>query len=276
MKNKLFFLLLPSVLLILSCKKEINKIYFEGGTPPTLSASTAAVTLEPGSESNPAISFNWTNPDYKFTTGISSQDVTYTLEMDTAGGNFASSNKFTTVVSKDLSLAYTVGQLNQILGNTMVLQLSPRRQYTMQARITASIASTVPLTSNVVSFTAMPFAPPPKVVPPDAGTLWITGDAVGSGWDNPLPAPFDVSQAFTPVSGTLYELTVPMVGGGGYKLIQQQGNWDTQYHALSGGSWSGGSFVKANADPTFPGAPSAGSYKITVNFQLGTYTVVPQ
>ena len=171
MKNKLLFLIVPSLLLImLSCKKEINKIYYEAGTPPNLTASTSNVTLEPGLEANTAITFNWTNPDYMFTTGISSQDVTYTLEMDTLGANFSSSKKFTTVTSKDLSLTYTVGQLNSILGIEMALQISPRRSYTLQVRVTASVGSAVKLTSNTVAFTARPFAPPPKIVPPDAGT----------------------------------------------------------------------------------------------------------
>src|SRR4029077_6705277 len=134
---KHIFQLLSSAVLLLaltSCKKAENKIFFEGGTPPALSASTANVVLEPGLEANTAIVLKWTNPDYKFTTGISSQDVTYTIDIDTAGGNFASTNKYKTVVSKDLSLTYTVGQLNTILGNTMLLPLSPRRVYTLQFR----------------------------------------------------------------------------------------------------------------------------------------------
>ena len=81
------------LLVMTGCEKAENKVYFEGGTPPQLSASTPIVVLEPGLESNVALVLNWTNPDYKFTTGISSQDVTYTLEMDTLGGNFNSSNK---------------------------------------------------------------------------------------------------------------------------------------------------------------------------------------
>ena len=35
-----------------SCKKEESKIYFEGGTAPVLTGSTAAVRLEPGEEAN--------------------------------------------------------------------------------------------------------------------------------------------------------------------------------------------------------------------------------
>lgn len=277
MKNKLFIPLVSFVVpMLFSCEKKIDKIYYEGGNAPSLSASTANVTLEPGLEATTAIVLKWTNPDYSFTTGISSQDVTYTLEMDTLGANFGSSKKYTTVIARELSKTFTVGELNGILGNVMVLQLDPRRDYTLQVRITSSISAAVKLTSNVISFTTKPFAPPPKVELPTAGTLWVTGDAFGSGWSNPLATPYDVSQKFTKISNTLYQLIVPMVGGGGYKVIQEQGNWDTQYHALTGGSWSSGDFEKANADPTFPGSPGPGTYKITLDFQLGKYTVVKQ
>jgi hypothetical protein len=259
-----------------SCKKDENRIFLEEGTPPVLTASSGNISLEPGQEGNLALVLNWTNPDYQFTTGLSSQDVTYTLEMDTLGANFASSKKFTTVIAKELSKSYTVGELNAILGNDMVLQLDPRRNYTMELRVTSSIGSAVKLASNVVTFTTKPFAPPPKVVPPDAETLWIVGDAAPSGWSNPLPAPYDVSQKFTKVSKTLYELVVSLPGGGGYKLIQEQGVWGTQYHALAGGTWESGEFEKRDADPTFPGPTTAGTYKITMDFQLGKYTVVKQ
>jgi len=231
--------------------------------------------LEPGLEAQTALVLNWTNPDFIFTTGLSSQDVTYTIEMDTLGANFGSSKKFTTVIAKDLSKAYTVAELNAILGNSMILQLEPRRDYILELRVIASIASSsVRLISNIVSFVTKPFAPPPKVEPPTNGTLWATGNAFASDWSNPLPAPYDVSQQFTKLSNTLYELTVPMIGGGGYKLIQEQGVWGTQYHMLAGGTWQGGDFEKKDADPQFPGPPTAGNYKITVDFQVGKFTVV--
>jgi hypothetical protein len=273
--------LLFSFLLLLAinaCEKAENKVFFEGGTPPSLSSSTTNVVLEPGSEANTAVVFRWTNPDFKFTTGLSSQDVTYTLELDTLGANFGSSKKYSTVISKDLIKSYTVGELNGILGNTMVLQLDPRRDYTLQVRIVASIGSSVKLPSNVLSITTRPFAPPPKVEPPTNGTLWITGDAPDGppSWSNPVPAPYDVSFKFTKLSNTLYELVVPMKGGGGYKLIQIQGDWGTQYHMLAGGTWEGGNIEKKDSDPQFPGPPSAGIYKITVDFQLGKFTAVKQ
>nr|WP_294908382.1 SusE domain-containing protein [uncultured Lacibacter sp.] len=268
------FSLFAVILFLFACEKAENKINFKSGTNPVLTASTNAVNLQPGIESNTALKLSWTNPEYSFTTGISSHDVKYTLEIDTLGANFGSARKFVTVFSKDLSKTYTVTELNGIMGNDMRLPLDPRRTFTFQARLTSSLGvgtDAVPLPSNIITFTASPFIPPPKVEVPDLGTLWITGDAVASGWTNTPPA----GQQFTRISNTLYQLTINMPSGGGYKLLQKQGDWDSQYH-MTVGTWAGGQFEKKNSDPQFPGPPSAGSYKITVDFQLGEYTVVKQ
>ena len=271
------FSLMTAALIMQSCEKDENKIFYEDGTPPVLTASTTAVNLQPppADQAAEAIRFGWTNPNYVFTTGLSSQDVTYRLEFDTAGANFGSNAKYTTTIARDLGRAFSVGELNSILGNTMSLTFG--RQYRIEARVISSIGTeAIPLTSNVTTFTARPFAPPPKVPVPTNGTLWITGDAAPSGWSNPLGAPYDVSQKFTAVSSTLYELVLSMPGGGGYKLIQAQGDWGTQYHMLNGGTWNAGSFEKRDADPAFPGPPAAGTYKISVDFQKGQFSVVKQ
>jgi starch-binding outer membrane protein SusE/F len=265
-----------------ACEKQENKIYLEGGTPPVLATSSTAVTLAPGLESTNALQLNWTNPDFKLTTGPSSHNVTYLLEFDTLGANFASKAKTATQITNDLSKSYTVGELNALLGNTMLLPFG--RQYTIEARIIATIKPdnvssadlfAGQLKSNVIRFTARPFAPPPKVPIPAAGTLWIVGNAVASDWTNPLPAPYNVTQKFTQVSATLYELTVPLIPGGGYKLIQAQGDWGSQYKFLEGNAL-GGTFEKKDADPAFPAPATAGSYKLTFNFQTGTFTAVKQ
>ncbi len=271
------FSLLLAVLSLFACEKVENKISYQNGTAPVLTGSSSTVRLEAGEEGNVAIRLNWTNPNYSFSTGISSHDVKYTLEIDTLGANFSSGNKYVTVYSKDLSKTFTVGELNGIFGNSLRIPLDPRRTYTFQARITSSLGigiDAVPLQSNTITFTASPFPPPPKVAVPAADNLWATGDAFTSSWQNPLPGPFDVSQKFTRISRTLYELTVNMPGGGNYKLIQTQGDWGSQYHMLTGGTWQGGQFEQRDADPGFPGPPSAGTYKITVDFQVGEFNVV--
>jgi len=279
MKNiKLFLITFWITGLLVSCEKNVSTIYYEGGTAPVLAASPSNVTLEPGQESNKALTLSWTNPDYKFTTGLSSQNVSYTLEFDTLGGNFSSGKKFTAgAIANDLSKTYTVGELNGVLGNSMALPTNPRRDYTIQVRITSRIGSAVGLTSNIVSFTAKPFPPPPKVQLPGAGNLWITGDAVASNWANPLPVPYDATHKFTKLpSNTDYELLINMNATGGYKLIQIQGDWSTQYHMVAGGTGSAGSFEFGDANPAFPAPGTAGLYKLSFHFQTGTYTVVKQ
>ena len=138
------------------------------------------------------------------------------------------------------------------------------------------INSSVPLYSNVLKYTVTPYAIPPKVTPPATGNLWIIGSAVAGGWDNPIPSPYDVTQKFTRVSETLYELTVPLIAGSGngYKLIQENGVWGTQYHALDGTVFTGGDFEQKDSDPQFPAPAASGTYKISVDFQRGKYYVV--
>lgn len=280
MKNKLLILLTSFFLLtIMSCKKEETKDYYEGGTAPALTGSTTTISLEPGLEANTAIVLNWTNPKYQFTTGLSSFDVTYTLEIDTLGANFGSSKKYTTVISSNLSKSFTVAELNDILGNSMLLQLNPRRNYTLQARIISSIGSNVKLTSNPISFTTKPFAPPPKVAPPSTNALYLVGDATPGGWANPVPIP---SQQFKKLSDTKYELTVALTGGLHFLFLPLNGDWGNKYAVHDNGTQAhdGGDFgynggnSYYNAD--IPGPDVSGTYKITVDFQLGKYTIVKQ
>src|SRR6266436_2892588 len=88
-------------LLFAACKKQISEIQYLGGTTPVLTASsTAPQVLLPVNKDNPAVSFSWTNPNYQFSTGISSQDVSYTLQIDTLGSNFKDVSE--TVIAKDL------------------------------------------------------------------------------------------------------------------------------------------------------------------------------
>lgn len=274
-KTKNFLLLLClAVIGFSSCKRQIEDITYNGGAKPVLSGTTADVRLEAGEESNLAIKFSWTNPEYKFSNGANSHDVNYLLEIDTAGANFGSSRKQTISIAKELSKSYTVGELNALLGNNMVLQLSPRRVYNLEARVTASMAGDVAkLTSDVFSFTAKPFPPPPKVPVPTAGTLWITGDAVASNWANPLGA-YATSHRFTQLSTTEYQLIIDMKATGGYKLIQTAGDWSNSYHMVAGGTAFAGSFALGDLNPAFPSPGAIGSYKLNFNFQLGTYTVV--
>lgn len=271
MRNRLLVVL--SLLLVLAaCKKDEYKDYYEGGTAPTLSATVSGGPVLVQADSlKTYLKLNWTNPNYQFTTGISSQDVSYILQIDTAGANFTSPGKVEVSIARDLGVSYNVREFNQILTK---MNLMENMSHSLELRVKATLGTgALPLYSNVYKMNATPYLD--VAVPiPASGNLWIVGNATANGWNNPLGAPYDVSQKFTRVSNTLYELTLTMPGGGGYKLIQENGKWDTQYHALAGATWDSGLFEKKDSDPQFPGPPSAGTYKISVNFKTGKYTVV--
>src|SRR6185436_20332779 len=108
---KLLALSISTLLMLAGCEKEENKIYFEGGTAPVLTTSKAAVHLDPATQDNNAVTFNWTNPDYRFTTGVSSQDVTYIFEIDTVGSNFSAPNHYVTAFARDISKSFTEKEL---------------------------------------------------------------------------------------------------------------------------------------------------------------------
>ncbi|MCF1715795.1 SusE domain-containing protein [Flavihumibacter sp. RY-1] len=274
MKRLSIFLLLGVLLTSLwSCEKEENRVYFEGGTPPALTVNNASPGLRFEDSDKEAIRFNWTNPDFKFNTGISSQDVNYILEMDTAGANFSRPTKASVSVNRELSRSFTVSQFNDVLQNTMLLAAG--KEHNLEVRVRASIGNTATAVfSNSISIKATPYALPPKIAPPTTGALYIVGSATPGGWNNPVPVP---SQQFTRVSETLYEITLDMVGGGAYLLIPTNGQW-AKYNVNDDtipGIAEGGDFFREGSKD-IPGPAAAGTYKITVDFQRGKFTVVKQ
>lgn len=270
-----------TAMVLLSCDKDENKVLFTGGTSPVLTASsTAPLTLLVANKDNPAVRFSWTNPDYQFNTGNSSQNVTYVIQVDTAGADFKSPKIQEQSISNDLSVWLTVKDVNLFLTK---MEFASGKFHSMEFRIKSTLANgAVPLYSNVIKISVnnyLDFAVEPPGTPGATpqysdGALWIVGDAVASGWSNPLPSPYDATQRFTRAGGPSdvlhYEANITFNATGGYKLIQTQGVWSTQYHALDGTAKLSGSFEKRDADPQFP-SPGAGTYKVEFNFQTGTY-----
>lgn len=272
---QLSLLLVLTVIWFASCKKDENQIFYLGGVTPVLSADRTNVVLSADKESETAIGFKWTNPNYQFSTGLSSQDVVYSIQFNTKS-DFTAPKTGILSVSKELLTNVSVFDLNKILAGDMGLPFNVAA--TVYARVVSSLrfegSENAKLISNVVSFRTTPYPPPPKVELPADGNLWIVGDATNMGWDINIPAPYDASLKFTKISNTLYEGSFNFKGGGAFKLVQEKGNWGSQYHKLDPGTWDKGTFRKRDSDPGFSGPPDPGMYKMTVDFQEGTYTMV--
>lgn len=252
-----------------SCKKDENKIFYEGGTPPVLAANKATtIPLTFANKDLEAVKFTWTNPEYQFTTGVSSQDVSYLLEIDTTGSNFTNPARKQISIAKDLSVTMTQGELNDYLLNTIVLKHS--QPHNIEIRVTSSLNNKVQLNSNVLKFVITPFPIPPKVAPPTTGKLYLVGSATPGGWNNPVPVP---TQEFTQVSPTFYQInSIALSGGNSYLFLPLNGDWGVKYGAIGGNNSNNvneDDFRIGGGDLLAPAA--SGNYKIEVDFQRGKF-----
>jgi hypothetical protein len=265
------------LILLASCKKDEARITLKGGTAPALtSTATDSISLPVNDTTRTAVTFNWTNPNYQFSTGISSMNVSYYLEFDTATA-FNSPKLQTFGISSSLSQTFSVSQLNALLANGMGLATGV--QHSVQVRIVSFMApytsTSQPvgtLNSNTLSYKVTPYAPPPAVAPPKSGTLYIVGSAVADNWANPIPAGDLAGETFTMLSSTHFQLITNLVGGAEYKLISVNGSWTDQWSVASADTYpNGGPFVYNGANCIAPA--NSGTYLIDVNFQTGKFTV---
>jgi hypothetical protein len=278
--NKLILLAASGLTILASCNKNNSPVYFDGGTAPTLTATASdSISLPLSDTTATAVTFNWTNPNYQFSDGLSSLNVSYFLEIDTVGGNFSSPALAQIGINSQLSATFTVAQMNAVLSNQMNLQ--PNVQHNIQVRVesflaplSSGTATSGILYSNALSYTAKPYVLPPAVAPPPNDSLYIVGSAVAAdNWANPMPANLVPTSSFTKVSPTLYKITIALVGGGEYKLIaNNNGTWTQQWSVANKDTEpNGGPFVFNGANCIAPA--SNGTYTITVNFQTGYFTV---
>ncbi|MCW3807504.1 SusF/SusE family outer membrane protein [Plebeiibacterium marinum] len=136
-----------------------------------LSASASDMVLTQAESFNTAITFNWTTGSNQGT-GAS---ISYVLEMDKAGNNFASAKVYDfgkQVYEKSIS----VEDLNEMANDLWSVQYG--QSIDLEARVTAKIADEAVMddVSSVVPFTVQTFQPVTE-------TLYIVGSATPVGWN---------------------------------------------------------------------------------------------
>jgi starch-binding outer membrane protein SusE/F len=258
---------------ITSCKKDENKVLFEGGDAPVLTVvTTPAISpqLNQLNQNMVALKFNWTNPNYKFNTGVSSQDVTYTLQIDSTGSNFSNPKLIESQISKDFTTSFTVKELNTLLSG-LGLRDSIIRSYDMRVKSTMANLS-APLYSNVYKTSLATYF---DVVYPVPAALYITGEATPLNWQCGCATDgAGTTQKFTKVSPSKFELTVALNGGKSYLFLPVYGSWSAKY----GFDGASNNDNNVNGDKFRPDgkdmkAPGSGTYKITVDFKTGKWSV---
>ena len=270
--KKIYSILAGAILLagtLVGCKKEENRITFEGGTNPVLTANSLTPrVLAIANRDVLSLKLNWTNPDYRFTTGVSSQDVNYLLQIDVEGANFGGAKKYEKAVAKDLSISMTTGELNTAL---LSMDLPENVAHKLEVRVIASlINNSVPLPSNVLKITVTPYL---DVVYPVPANLYITGAATPGNWMGGGD-PELASQKFTKISSSEFQInSLNMKAGQGFLFVPVYGNWSNKYGftgAGLGNNPNGDNFKPEGSDIISPAV--AGNYRINVSFKTGKFT----
>ena len=127
----------------------------------------------------------------------------------------------------------------------------------------------------------------PKIFLPPNGEVYIYGEVVGNPW------PFSDDIKLTQESETVYSIVLDIQGGEGYEYVTDQA-WSQAYKVPAGvvpadvtleGEFvedggkahdESGNEVERWEGQNFVAPAEAGTYKFTVDFQTGTYTVVKQ
>ena len=219
-------------------------------------SSTSPIVLDVSNATSNAISFTWN------ASGYGNNTISYALQLDTAGDNFAHPQ----VLKYDQKLTSSI-LVNDLNSMAIAAGVSGGSTKNVEFRIVSYLGSgyTTPLVnSSVVTISITTFTP----IPP---TLYIVGDATPGGWNNPVPLP---SQQFTRLDAVSYGIVVNLTAGKSYLLLPVNGDWT---HKYGGASATGGALLADGAVPgsNTPAPSTSGMYQIVVNFQTGTYTVTP-
>src|SRR6186713_2986075 len=214
----------------------------------TSTATTVTGTLPTASEK--ALTFSW-SPSFVGYTGV----VTYTLQYDSAGKNFASPQEIAvgaSIFSKDL----TKGEVNTTALNEKVAGGSVSK---IDYRVKATTAQGATAFSNAVSVTVNTYVPLLRFYLP-GGYQASTGN--GTDWDPPT-APEFVRDLRPDALNKLYYMYISLPAGAEFKVSQGR-NWDISY----GGS--GGNLSASGPNLT---VPTAGVYRVSIDVANMKYDI---
>ncbi|MBS1680135.1 MAG: SusE domain-containing protein [Bacteroidetes bacterium] len=270
--NKLM-LLAAGLMITLSCTTDIDRVTYLGAGAPGVVlkvSSTSNLVLLKANESYTSLLFQWTNPNYQFSNGPSTQDVFYTIQIvqDTVGSDFNSPKMATVAITNDVTHPFTVKDLNNALA---LLELPDETPHHFQFRVKATLAGgNEPIYSNVVKIVITTYL---DVVYPVPANLYIVGDATPAGWNNDV-AHLVPSQQLTKVKPYLYQINSLALTQNQFLFVPVAGDWTHKYAFDAPGSTNNpmGDAFKPDANSNFQ-APAAGNYMIQVNFKTGKYSM---
>lgn len=139
-------LFIVASIIIISCKKEEDRVVIDSNAKPTLSANSQTLVLTQAAADSDAVVFSWSPVDYGFNAAIN-----YSLQIAKAGTDFApAATTEVALTFKDLQKGFTNFELNKEL-----LKIVPAgAAVPLQARLKSDVGN---IYSNVVDLIVTPY-----------------------------------------------------------------------------------------------------------------------
>lgn len=218
--------------------------------PAILSTEKTTVTLALATAAQPSNTFSWTDAFKGYPDA-----VTYTLQYDSSGKNFASVKEIA-VGAAILAKGLTQGEMNSTAlscgvpgGNTGKIEY----------RIKAVSAFGATAYSNTVSVTIQSYLPIRRVYLP-GGYQAATGN--GNNWD-PGTAPELIRDLRSAVFNDMYYIYIYLPASAEFKVTVGR-SWDVNYGGSGGNLSAGGANFSV---------PTAGYYRVSVNINTMKYDI---
>lgn len=230
-----------------SCKKELyEEIGVAQETPLQLNVDESPQVLNEKEAFSKKVEISWTSGTNKGTNSA----ITYTLEIDKQGNNFASAI-VENLGKGELSKEYTVKQLNDMLIDHW--KVAPGEEVSLEARVKTQVAGHPDLSevsTAVLKVTAYK---------PVSTTLFIIGSSAPNGWDAGKAEPLKLSQS-SPGKFTW----TGRLNSGEFKFITTLGQFSPSYNKGSDNTKLFYRTSDSQPDDKFVIAES-GKYNIEVN-----------
>lgn len=252
----LFLVIIIGATLFSSCKKdEVRAVIGTKLVAPVLTAGVTDGSTVVLSAANKAVPLNiiWSPANYGY-----KASVTYTLQMDKKGNNFASAVTVGTQTSTKLTSVDTASLITNDLNNKLLLiQADPEnpKATAVEFRVKAYISDSVTiLYSPVVGVTYTPY-----YIPIIYNKVYVPGDYQGWSPSNPFLASLN--------GDGKYEGYINFTTNGGFKITSDP-DWN---HTNWGEGATAGSLSATGGNLSLP---SAGYYKVNVNTNELTITTL--
>jgi len=246
-----YLYLLAFVLMLVACEKDQDMVQLESDiTAPAITSQQngfAQVITADNSVSD-SITFRWSEADF----GVATQ-LTYTLEIDSAGRSFAGAVSLGATAYDSITLP--LSSFNSRLLDD--LKVTPNEASSLELRVRAAINGTYTTVSGVVRITITPWK---EVRNNEPAKLWLPGGY--QGWD-PAHAPIVYA-----INDNVYEGYVYINSGTAFKFTSSP-DWDHINYGFSG--TEGVLTTDGLADGL--SVSTAGYYKLTADVDKLTYNI---